>query len=42
VTTLPKTMQRGHIPGAKNMIEDVLLSEDKCMLHKQELKQGKQ
>lgn len=36
---LPKVMQRGHVPGAKNMIDDVLFTEDKCLLHRQELKQ---
>ena len=38
---IPKVMQRGHIPGAKNMIDDLLLTEDKCLLHRQELKQCK-
>ena len=39
---MPKVMQRGHVPGAKNMIDDVLVTEDKCLLHRQELKQRKQ
>ena len=38
---LPKVMQRGHVPGAKNMIDDLLYTEDKCLLHRQELKQCK-